>query len=60
MAAARLVGPERVLFEDLFVKGLTREEVCEQRNLSADAFARVHRSLMRTLCGATPSGQKAR
>jgi hypothetical protein len=56
VAATRLAEPERMLFEDLFVAGLTREEVCERRQLTIDQFAQMYRSMMRSLCGMTGPG----
>jgi len=53
VAATRLAESERQLFDDLFVAGLTREEVCERRKLTTAEFAMVHRAMMRSLCGMT-------
>ena len=52
VAASRLVDLERTIFEDLFVGGLTKEEVCERRQLSPELYAAAYRSMMRSLCGA--------
>jgi len=59
LAASLLADPEKELFEDLFVNGLTQQEVCQSRQLSIEQFMQMHRSLMRSLCGITATSGSA-
>lgn len=53
LVASRLGSDERRLFDELFVYGLSREEFCEKTGIDREQFARMHRALMRSLCGAS-------
>lgn len=60
VAASRLDGDEASVFEDLFVTGLTAEEVCAKRGFSQSRLRSLHDSMMRSLCGvAAPPGAQS-